>query len=70
MRITLEVTQVTPDIYKAYDLKAINKQESVNRHIDVTLEGAYTDLKRFVLSEYSCGCTVEDTYFFWHNVED
>jgi len=70
MRITLEVTQVTPDIYKAYNLKAINKEESVNRHIDVTLEGDYTDLKQFCLNEYSCGDTVEDTYFFWHNVED
>lgn len=70
MRITLEVTDVTPVLYKEYDVKLIHQEESVNRHIDITLEGNYMDLKAFCFNEYSCGDTDEDIKFFFKYIED
>tara|TARA_R110000803_G_scaffold201431_1_gene266224 strand:- start:382 stop:594 length:213 start_codon:yes stop_codon:yes gene_type:complete len=70
MKIILEVTEVTPDIYKEYSLKLIHQEESINKHIDVTLEGDYNDLKAFCFNEYSCGDTNEDIKFFFKYVKD
>ena len=70
MRITLEVTEVTPVLYEGYSIELIHQEESINRHIDVTLEGAYNDLKAFCFNEYSCGDTDEDIKFFFRYIKD
>tara|TARA_B110000116_G_C16529096_1_gene443540 strand:+ start:516 stop:728 length:213 start_codon:yes stop_codon:yes gene_type:complete len=70
MRITLEVTEVTPVLYEEYNIELIHQEESINRHIDVTLSGDYNDLKTFCFNEYSCGDTNEDIKFFFKYIKD
>ena len=67
--IALEVTTITPQIYKKFKVKVMHSEESVNGHHDILLVGEFKDLKNFCTSEYyTCGDAEADLEFFNENI--